>query len=93
MPLTHRVLADLAGAFGISTEFWDWKGRLTEVDDATVVGILAGMGVDASSDEAAHRALADQSLRSWRRALPPCTVTRQGSPTQVVVHVPAGTPA
>ena len=55
MPLTNRVLADLAAAFGISTEFWDWKGRLTEVDDATVVGILAGMGVDASTDEAAHQ--------------------------------------
>jgi 4-alpha-glucanotransferase len=49
MPLTNPVLARLADAFGISTEFWDWKGRLTQVDDATVVGILAGMGVDAST--------------------------------------------
>ena len=93
MPLTNRVLADLAAAFGISTEFWDWKGRLTEVDDATVVGILAGMGVDASTDEAAHQALTDQALRPWRRGLPPCTVMQQGSQAHVNVHVPAGSPA
>ena len=93
MPLTNRVLADLAAAFGISTEFWDWKGRLTEVDDATVVGILAGMGVDASTDEAAHQALTDQTLRPWRRGLPPCTVMQQGSQAHVNVHVPAGSPA
>ncbi len=93
MPLTNRVLADLAAAFRISTEFWDWKGRLTEVDDATVVGILAGMGVDASTEDAAHHALAEHALRSWRRALPACTVVQQGAEASVPVHVPAGTPA
>ncbi len=93
MPLTNRVLADLAAAFGISTEFWDWKGRLTEVSDATVVGILAGMGVDASDEGAAHRALEEQGLRSWRRALPACTVVQAGDETAIPVHVPAGSPA
>lgn len=92
MPLTNRVLADLAAAHGISTEFWDWKGRLTEVTDATVVGILAGMGVDASTDEAAHAALADHQVKAWRRALPPCTVMQQGREASVLVHVPGGTP-
>ena len=93
MPSINRVLADLAAAFGISTEFWDWKGRLTEVSDSTVVGILAGMGVDASTDEAAHQALAEHALRSWRRALPACTVMRAGNETAIGVHVPAGSSA
>ncbi|MFP5416634.1 MAG: 4-alpha-glucanotransferase [Actinomycetes bacterium] len=93
MPLTNSVLADLAGAFGISTEFWDWKGRHIEVDDTTVVGILAGMGVDASSDDAARAALADHAQRRWRRAVPPCTVVQEGASPQITIHVPAGTSA
>ena len=93
MPLTNPVLVRLADAFGISTEFWDWKGRLTQVDDDTVVGILAGMGVDATTDAGADAALTEHELRPWRRALPACTVMRQGTPTHVAVHVPGGTPA
>lgn len=94
MPLTRRTLADLADAHGISTEFWDWKGQRIEVDDDTVVGLLAGLGVDAATEDAAAAALADHPLRAWRRALPPCTVIRQGSAgVRVAVHVPAGTPA
>ena len=55
MPLTNRVLADLAAAFGISTEVWDWKGRLTAVDDATVVGILETHGAGLSVQSAQGR--------------------------------------
>ncbi|QIK71314.1 4-alpha-glucanotransferase [Propioniciclava coleopterorum] len=93
MPLTNPVLARLADAFGISTEFWDWKGRLTHVDDATVIGILAGMGVDATTDAGAQDALTERELRPWRRGLPACTVMRQGTPLRLGVHVPGGTPA
>ncbi|MDN5570786.1 MAG: 4-alpha-glucanotransferase [Propionibacteriaceae bacterium] len=93
MPLSNPTLGALADAFGISTEFWDWKGRHTQVEDATVVGILAGMGVDASTDEAASAALAEHGLRHWRRSLPPCTVVQQGQQVRLPVHVPAGHPA
>ena len=93
MPLSDPTLGALADAYGISTEFWDWKGRHTQVGDATVVGILAGMGVDAGTPESASRALADAGLRRWRRALPHCTVVRAGRGGHVDVHVPAGTPA
>ncbi|WP_342371903.1 4-alpha-glucanotransferase [Propioniciclava soli] len=93
MPLSNPTLGPLAEAFGIACEFWDWKGRHTEVDDATVIGILAGMGVDAGSDEAAAAALREHGLRHWRRALPPCTVVQQGRQERIAVHVPAGHPA
>lgn len=93
MPLTNPVLADLADAFGISTEFWDWKGRHIEVGDDTVIGILSGMGVDASSDDSARAALIDHALRPWRRPLSPFTVAQAGQPIRVDVHVPAGSPA
>ncbi|MBK8461508.1 MAG: 4-alpha-glucanotransferase [Nigerium sp.] len=93
MPLTNPVLAELADAFGISTEFWDWKGRHIEVGDDTVIGILAGMGVDASSDASARAALIDHALRPWRRPLPPFTIAQAGEPIRVDVHVPAGSQA
>lgn len=93
MPLTNPVLAELADAFGISTEFWDWKGRHIEVGDATVIGILAGMGVDASTDESARAALTEHALKPWRRPLPPFTVAQAGHPIRVDVHVPAGSSA
>ncbi len=93
MPLTNPLLADLADAFGISTEFWDWKGRHIEVGDDTVIGILAGMGVDASSDDSARAALIDHALRPWRRPLPPFTVAHGGQPIRIDVHVPAGSSA
>ena len=35
MALSSSVLAELAAALGIATEFWDWKGRLTEITDET----------------------------------------------------------
>ncbi|MFV0406717.1 MAG: 4-alpha-glucanotransferase [Propioniciclava sp.] len=93
MPLSSSTLRDLADAHGIATDFWDWKGRHAEVDDVTVIGILAGMGVAAATETEAAAALADFGLRHWRRALPPCTVLEQGQSRQIPAHVPAGSPA
>lgn len=90
MPLSHPTLRALADAYGISPEFWDWKGRRSEVDDTTVIGILAGMGIDAGTEEAAGQALHEHGMRRWRRALPPCTVLQEGQTKVVAVHVPAG---
>ena len=42
MALSNPHLAELAAEFGIATEFWDWKGRLTEISDETVIAVLAG---------------------------------------------------
>jgi len=90
MALSNPYLNELAAAFGIATEFWDWKGRLTEVTDATVIGILAAMDVDASDPERAAHALAVLRMRPWTRLLPPCTVMEQGQPRRLYVHVPHG---
>ncbi|MFZ0530756.1 MAG: 4-alpha-glucanotransferase [Propionicimonas sp.] len=90
MALSSPVLAELAASLGIATEFWDWKGRLTEVTDETVIAILAGMDVDASTDERAAAALEAHRLRPWTRLLPPCVVIQQGTARTVPVHLPAG---
>ena len=93
MPLTDPALAELAGLYGISTEFWDWKGRHTEVGDETVVAVLRAMDVDASTPELARAGVDAYHRRIWQRPLPPCVVMEQDSPYVVQVHVPAGRPA
>jgi 4-alpha-glucanotransferase len=90
MALSSRQLAELADAYGIATQFWDWKGRLTEVDDATVIAILAGLDVDASSPDKADQALAAAQDHPWTRLLPACVVTEQGIGKPVLVHVRHG---
>lgn len=93
MPLSDTPVAELARAYGIATQFWDWKGRQVDVAESTIVAVLRAMDVDAASPEAAEAALADLRLRPWRRPLPPCVVMEQGSGRTVEVHVPAGSPA
>jgi len=90
MPLSSPALSQLAEAFGIATEFWDWKGRLTEITDETVIALLAGMDVDASDPDHAQRALEELRERPWTRILPPFTITEQGTERTVLVHVPHG---
>ncbi len=90
MALSNPHLAELADAFGIATEFWDWKGRLTEITDETVIAVLAGMDVDAHDPQAAAAALQVVRERPWGRVLPPCVVSEQGAPYRVLVHVPHG---
>ncbi|MGV8850300.1 MAG: 4-alpha-glucanotransferase [Propionibacteriaceae bacterium] len=93
MPLIDPALRELAGLYQISTEFWDWKGRHTEVDDASVIAVLAGFEVDASTPEKAREAVDTYHKRTWQRALPPCLVIEQGVSTTFPVHVHAGATA
>lgn len=90
MPLTDPALVGLADHFGIATEFWDWKGRHTEVAEATVVAVLGAMDCDVSTPEKARQLLRDVHDRPWRQMLPSCVVTRQGQHRTVEVHVVAG---
>lgn len=90
MGLSDPALVELATRFGIATEFWDWKGRLTEVGEETIVSVLASLEVDASTPEAARAAITELDNRAWRRTLPPCVVTEEGKGAHVNVHVRAG---
>ena len=79
-------LVELAGSYGVATEFWDWQGRHVPVPAATVVAVLGALGVDASTTEATEAALAAQRLDRWRRMLPPTIVTRTGWTPWFWVH-------
>lgn len=90
MPTADPDLIRLAQAYRIDTEYYDWRGNLTLVDPATIVGVLGGLGVDASSPESARAALADHELAPWRSVLPPCVTVRRGRADAVPVHAAAG---
>ncbi len=83
-------LLELAQAYGVATDYWDWRGNYVPVPEETVVGVLAAMDVDASTPEAARSALAAESTARWHRMLPPCVVTEQGSESSFWVHIPHG---
>jgi 4-alpha-glucanotransferase len=86
------TLYDLAEAFGVATEYWDWQGRHILVDRATVVAALAALDIDASTQESAAAALANYHRYPWTQMLPSCMTVRQHRTAAVWVHVPHGSP-
>jgi len=88
----HPALRQLADAYGIATEFWDWQTRHVEVPAETIVKLLTALDVDAATPEAAQRALQEHRDAPWRRMLPPSLVIRQGWAPTVDVHVRHGDP-
>lgn len=87
----HPALVVLAERFGIAREFWDWKGRHVPIPAETIVSVLAAFDVDASTPEAAERALTELEDARARRVVPSCTVVEEGHGVHVDIHVPAGT--
>ena len=60
----YPALRQLADAYGIATEFWDWQLRHVDVPAETVVKVLAALDVDASTPEAAERRAAGAPRRA-----------------------------
>lgn len=87
-PQLHR----LAGDLGIATSYYDTRGRHVEVSAETLVSVLAAMGVDGSTPEAAEAAIEKRKDDAWLRVLPYVVVMRQSQQRSVDVHVPDGHP-
>jgi 4-alpha-glucanotransferase len=87
-------LVALATAYGVATEYWDWRGEYVHVSADTIVAVLAALGVDAATPAAAGAALVKHGLDRWRRMLPACVVARADGigPVSFWVHVPHGDP-
>jgi 4-alpha-glucanotransferase len=86
-------LTELAGRFGIATDYEDWSGRRIAVPESTLVAVLAAFGV-AAADEPERRAAQTAHERAyWSRALPPTILGRPGVQTTFWVHVTHGQPA
>ena len=87
MTAPEPALVELAHAYGVATDYYDWKGHHVHVDEGTVRDVLGAMGVDTSDPDAALQRRRDDP---WRRMLPACVVTTQGETKWVPVHVPDG---
>lgn len=85
-------LVELAHAYGLATEFWDWQGRHHRVRRQVIVDVLKALGVDAATPRQAAVALDERRRERWRRMLPPTLVVRQGSAAWFPVHVFHGDP-
>ena len=65
MSLTNPHLATLADYLGIARDYHDWKGQYIEVGEVTVIAVLDGLGIDASTPERAERACHKVANRAW----------------------------
>jgi len=88
----EHLVRELAAAYGVATDYWDWQGRHVLVSTDTMVAVLAALDVDAGTPAAAEAALAARADEAWRRMLPPVLVTREGWAATFEVHVPDGWP-
>ena len=86
------TLLELAGRYGVAAEFDDWTGRRIAVTEATLVAVLAALGVAAATETERADALAADDRRYWRRPLPPFLVGRVGIASSFWVHVTHGDP-
>ena len=86
-------LTELAGRFGIATDYEDWSGRRIDVPESTLVAVLAACGVPAATEPERAAALTAQDRAYWSRALPPTILGRAGAHTSFWVHVTHGQPA
>ncbi|WP_410431429.1 4-alpha-glucanotransferase [Mycolicibacterium sphagni] len=88
--MTDSALSDLAHRFGVATDYHDWTGRLVTVDEATLIGVLSALGVEAGTEQGRAAALSALDARYWSRSLPPTIIGRAGSETSFWVHVTHG---
>ncbi len=86
-------LVELAGRFGISSYYEDWSGRRIDVPEATLVAVLAALGIAAADESERNAALTAHLRAHWSRALPPTILGQAGAQTKFWVHVTHGQPA
>ncbi len=86
------TLAELAHAYDVATEYWDWRGNHVEVPAHTLVAVLGALGVDATTSQTQQEALQTRRDQAWTRMLPAYLVSRDGRETRVAVHVTHGQP-
>lgn len=80
-------LDTLAKLYGVAAAYYDFRGDLHEVSRESRIAILAGMGVDASTDEAIETAIHAFETSRWMRTLPPVVVSTMGRAPSVPVAI------
>ncbi len=83
-------LVEIAGRFGIATDYEDGAGRRVGVSESTLVAVLAALGVAAATEAERNAALAAHDRAYWSRPLPATILGRAGTSTPFWVHVTHG---
>ncbi len=78
-------LRQLAERAGILAEYIDQTGQLREASDETRAAILEAMGLDAASEDAARRTLAELDDSERSRTLAPVRVVPHGAPLELAL--------
>jgi 4-alpha-glucanotransferase len=81
------ALPELAAAYGVAPEYWDWRGERVAVRAETLSAVLTALGVDTRDPRAALERL---RAEKWAAMLPPYVVLREHTMRTVDVHVRDG---
>lgn len=87
---SRSSLQDLAHAYGVATEFWDWKGNHIRVSDDSIRAVLGALEVPCANDAEVEASLTRRDEEPWRQVVPPVVVLRAGGDHEVTVHLPRG---
>ncbi len=85
-------LIELARAYRVATDFWDWRGEHRPVPARTIVAALGALDVDATTPDAIESARVEFEERPWRRLLPAIVMMTSGTGANVLVHIRHGDP-
>lgn len=83
------VLDRLCEHVGLETSYWDVTGTLHQVPRTSLVSLLAAMGYEAGSDDAAAETLAQLQAKALTQTLPPVAVLYADAAAAVDVRGPA----
>jgi 4-alpha-glucanotransferase len=88
---TMNALQSLAARYGIEESFRDARGVVQTTTPTTRQALLAAMGVNVNSEQAALAALDALDREEWLPALPPVHVAMEADTLKVPIAYPART--
>src|SRR5688500_3589860 len=81
-------IRQLAQLHGIADSYFDWRGQPKQVSVESQSAILAALGVDAASADAAEKAIHEHEARRWTGFVPPVAVFSAVKPVSLPLAVP-----
>lgn len=79
-------LSQLAQAYGVATEFWDWQGNHCPVSAQTVSAVLEALGVQAGDAATIQQSLRATHEAPWLQLAPKIVVAQAGTAPRVHLH-------
>lgn len=84
----HNPIRQLAQLHGIADSYLDWRAQPKQVSLESQAAILAALGVDGASAEAAEKAIHEHEARRWTGFVPPVAVFGAGKAMSLPIAVP-----